>query len=115
MADGPVDFYVGEGDTKADLQVVLLDGNNTAVDVTSATIVFSMLQLRSKRLLVDRSAVTIVTAASGIVKYLWGATDLDQPGDYEGKFEVVFSDSSIQSFPNNRADRLRIHVGRELG
>ena len=114
MADGPQDFYIGEDDTKADLQVTLLDGNDVAVDVTGAAVTFSMMNTRTKALAVKDGTVTLVTALSGIVKYPWTSGDLNTPGEFEGKFEVTFSDSSIQTFPNNRADRLRIHVGRQL-
>ena len=113
MAAGPQDFYMGEGDTKADLQVTLLDGADAAVDVSGSTVVFTMLNTRTRRRIVDRQSVTLVTAASGIVKYPWSAGDTDEPGEYLGEFEVTFSDSSIQTYPNNRADRLRIHIARQ--
>ena len=105
--------YMKQNDTGPDLQVSILDGNSTAVDVTGATIVFNMAAGGISK--VASGAVTIVTAASGVVKYLWQAGDTDTPGVYEGEFQVTFSSGKVETFPNSDAERLTIIITKELG
>jgi hypothetical protein len=50
-------------------------------------------------LVIDR-AMTITTAASGIVTYNWQAGDTSTAGTYFAEFEVTYSDLSVETFPN---------------
>jgi len=47
------------------------------------------------------TAMTIVDATGGIVQYDWQTGDTDTVGTYNVEFEVTYSDSSIETFPNN--------------
>lgn len=43
---------------------------------------------------------TVIDAPTGTYKYQWIAGDLDTPGRYLIKTRVVFTDGSIQTWPN---------------
>lgn len=106
-------FYIKQNDTSPDLQVTLKDGDDAAVDVSGATIVFSMSDIGGI-VKVSEQSVTTVTAESGIVKYPWSAADTDTPGTYRGEFEVTFSGGQIQTYPNSRAEQLDIIIEPEI-
>lgn len=105
--------YMKQNDTAPDLQVDILDGNGAAVDVSGASIVFNMAAGGVPK--VASGAVTIVTAASGVVKYVWQAADTTTPGIYEGEFQVTFAGGKIETYPNSDAERLTIIIARQLG
>ena len=46
-------------------------------------------------------AMTITDAANGRVTYAWQAGDTDTPGAYDVEFEILWSDSTIETVPNN--------------
>lgn len=93
-------IYMKEGDTSPALQVTLKDSAGSAVDVTGATVRFHMRPAGSTTTKVD-AAATIVTAASGIVKYSWASGDTDTLGVFQGEFEVTYANSAIERFPND--------------
>lgn len=105
-------FWIKQNDTGPPLQVTLKDGDGSAVDVTGATVAFSMSGAGIVK--VDEQSVTLTTAASGIVTYSWQAGDTDTPGTYEGEFEVTFGGGQIQTYPNSEAERLNIYIEPEL-
>lgn len=102
--------YLKQNDTKPDLQVTVNDDNGDAVDVSGATIAFHM-NTTAGVSKVD-SAGAIVTAESGIIKYVWVAGDLDTIATYNGEFQITFSDSSILTVPSK--GYLTLVVGAEL-
>lgn len=109
------DFFIGQGDTAPVLQVTLKDSEGTGVDVTGATVKFSMVNRATGQQKVNEGTVTLVTEASGIVEYPWVAADTSRHGDFLGAFEVTYSDGTIETFPNNRANPLVIHIEPEIG
>ena len=92
-------FYIKQGDTAPALRATLKDPNGTAVDITGATVKFT---LRSPAgvVVVNEAAVTIVTADAGIVEYAWQTGDTANVGYNSGEFEVTYSDGTIETFPN---------------
>lgn len=92
-------FYLKQDNTSSSVQINLLDENDDAVDVSGATVRFHVVNAYGA-VLVDE-AMTIVTAASGIVRYDWATDDLPQPGILHAEVEVTYADGTIQSFPNN--------------
>ena len=105
--------YMKQNDTAPDLQVEILDGDDNAVDVTGATVVFNMAGGGVPK--VAGGSVTLVTAASGVVKYVWQSGDTDTPGVYEGEFQVTFVGGKVETYPNSDAGRLTIIIAKELG
>ena len=107
------DFYISTGDSDPELQVTLKDADDAVVDVTGATITFSMRRKgRRETPIVDREAVTLVTPSSGIVKYSWPTDGTDTPaqGDYDAEFRVTYSGGRIETFPNSKKNKMIVHV-----
>ena len=96
------DFVIKEGKLKPVLQATLKDATNTGIDLSAAsTVTFSMRALRSTTKTVDAGACTVVTAASGIVKYSWTSGDTDPIGQYEGEFTITWNDATVEIVPND--------------
>jgi len=64
-------------------------------------VVFSMRVRPGGTTKVDKQACTINTAVLGDVQYAFTATNTNTADRYEGEFQVTYSDSSVQTFPNN--------------
>ena len=92
-------FYLKTGDTSPALSVTLKDADGNAVDLTGATVVFNMNNEDDEQV-IDRGACTILVAASGTVKYSWSAADTATAGYYTAEFEVTYSDTTVETFPN---------------
>lgn len=108
------EFFIKQNDLKPELQGTITDADGAAVDVTGLSLVFSMYR-RGKRdqVAVSRQTVALVTAASGIVKYTWATGDTKGSGEFIGEFEVVTG--GPETFPNNRDNKLLIHVEPQGG
>ena len=92
-------FFIKQNDTAPILQADLKDANNTAVDVTGATITFKMRPVSSTTATINSSA-TIIDGEAGSVKYEWVSGDTATAGSYFAEFQVVFSGGRIETFPN---------------
>ena len=66
-------------------------GVDTAKDLTGLSVTFTMINAATGVAKVSAAAATIVTAASGIVKYDFQAADVDAAGVYWGSFRVTES------------------------
>lgn len=92
-------FYIKVGDRRPVLQDTLVDASGAAINLTTATgVTLIMRPLYSATPKVN-AAGTIVTAASGIVQYSWGATDTDTPGDYYREWKITWSTGITQRVP----------------
>lgn len=110
------DFTIKKGDLLPELEATLKDGAGTAIDLTArggGTVRFHMRlrdsgeptddpsPSRAETIKVDAPA-TVVTAASGEVKYSWVAGDTDTAGDYFGEFEITWATGSLpQRIPSD--------------
>jgi hypothetical protein len=93
------DFYVRKGNRLPEIQVTLTDSAGAAVNLTGLTVKFHMRALNSTTAKVN-AAATLVTPASGIVKYTWVTADTDTAGSYWAEWEVTFGDGRTQTFKN---------------
>ncbi|MFA9232007.1 MAG: hypothetical protein ACEQSU_14885 [Microgenomates group bacterium] len=105
-------FTIKRGDRLPTLRYTLIGPDGSAQDLTGATVVFSMAEKTVGTLVVNRGASTIVTAASGIVDYAWGALDTATAGEYNGEFEATIGGLKM-SFPND--GNLTISIVSDLG
>ena len=93
-------FYIKQNDTGPAMLATLQDANGNAINLTGASVRFHMRSVGGGNPVVD-AAATVVTAASGIVRYNWVAADTDTVGTYQAEFEVTYADASIETFPND--------------
>ena len=91
-------FYVKQNDTSPSMLATLQDANGVAVDITRATVNFYMGNINGNLV---NSTATIVDAEAGQVRYDWVASDTANSGMYQAEFEVVYADTSKETFPNN--------------
>ena len=95
-------FYIKQNDTSPSVQAALTDANNTAINLTAATVQFHM-EAVDGTLKVD-AAMTVTDAEGGVVQYDWVTGDTDTAGTYYVEFEVTYTDGTIETFPNNNKE-----------
>jgi hypothetical protein len=81
---------VKQGDLFPDVEDIVLDENGAVVDVTGATIKFSMRPARDPATVsLDEQDGSVVNGPQGKIKYQWlsGQTDITA-GTYEGEFTI---------------------------
>lgn len=93
-------FYIKQNDTSPAMLATLQDANGSAVSLVGASVRFHMRSVNGGNPVVD-AAATIVTPASGLVRYNWLAADTNTVGTYQAEFEVTYADTSIETFPND--------------
>lgn len=93
-------FNIKQNDTGPAMLATLQDASGAAVNLTGASVRFHMRSVSGGNPAVD-AAATVVTAASGIVRYNWAPEDTDSVGTYQAEFEVTYADGSIETFPND--------------
>ncbi len=98
------DFYTAAFDTKP-FEAALQDGAGNPVNLTGATVVFTMGEDGSRIL---RAPATLVNASQGEVRYSPTTFETSSAGNFPAEFNVTFSDGSIQTFPND--GYIQIHI-----
>jgi hypothetical protein len=93
--------YIKQNDTVADIVRDLVDAFASPVNVTGATIAFSMRPKPGGTVKVDAAAGTVVDGGLGRVKYNLTASNTDTADTFEAEFQVTYSDGAIQTFPND--------------
>ncbi|MBF9042942.1 BppU family phage baseplate upper protein [Rhodobacterales bacterium HKCCE4037] len=96
----PESFKIKTGDSSPTLAYALRDGAGAAVNLTDATVVFHMRLKSTGAVAIEDGTVTILSESGGTVAYPWQAGDTDDAGIYEAEFEVTYSDSAVETFPN---------------
>lgn len=103
------DFSIKVGDLRPTLQAVLKLSDGTIVDLTGATVTFSMRVKGSTGTpKVNKQAAVILAEDEGLVEYRWQGTDTDTAGSFRGEFEVILPGILPQTHPND--GNLRIEV-----
>lgn len=100
-------FYIKQNDTSPALKVELKASDGTAINLTGATVHFHMRDIETQVVKVD-SAATVTQATQGHVQYNWQTGDTNNAGVFEYEFQVTYSDSTIETFPNNGYSKLKI-------
>jgi len=104
--------YRKVGDTSPTLDIICKDSDGNVVPVTGATVQFHLRLCGSAALVID-AAGSVVDGPAGHVRYTPQAGDFDTAGFYEAEYEVTFSDSSVETFPND--GNLQLIVTGQLG
>lgn len=84
-------FLIKQGDRFPDLTTTVRDENGDAVDLTDATLTFSMRKARDPdTVVVDAAEAALVNdGAYGEISYAWGPDDTEEPGTYEAEFHIT--------------------------
>ncbi len=101
-------FFIKRNDTSPAFQATLKDADDTVVNLTGATVRFHLVTPTGTTV-VD-AAATVVTASAGLVRYAWATNGADtaSAGRYNAEFEVTYSDSTVETFPNYDYETVRI-------
>lgn len=99
--DRTPDFQIKAGDLRPTLDATLTDDAGTALDLTSASSCRFVMRSVAGGTPKVAAAASIVTPASGIVRYAWTGTDTDTPGDYFAEFEVTYAGPKTETHPND--------------
>lgn len=105
------DFNIKQNDTRPAIQATL-----TAAASDVITSVQFRMSDKNGALKVNHSGGIVTQPSStsgGVVKYQWLTGDTDTAGDFRGEFEITFSDSRIETYPNR--GYIAIHIEEALG
>jgi hypothetical protein len=96
-------FYIKQNDTASFLTRDLKDAFGAPVNVTGASVVFSMRVKPAGTIKVNAQTAVIVTGGTGRVRYEWASdgSDTNTADEYEGEFQVSYANGKIQTFPND--------------
>lgn len=94
------DFSIVEDDTSPSFDVVLLDGFEQPIDLTGATVVFSMRLKPAGAVKVNAGTMGAVgNAVDGRQIYVFTDSDTDTPGIYEGEVKATFANGKKRRIP----------------
>ena len=94
-------FYIKQNDTASFITRDLKDAFGAPVNVTGATVKFSMRVKPAGTVKVDDQDAVVVTAGTGRVRYEWTAANTNTADEYEGEFQVTYANGKIQTFTND--------------
>lgn len=81
---------IKQGDLFPPIDDIVKDENDVVVDVTGATIQFSMREAREpSSVKISLANGSVVNGAQGKIRYQPAGTDTDTPGTYEAEFRVT--------------------------
>ena len=93
------DFTIKRHDTRPSLTAVL-QRDGVAIDLTIATAVKIILKPTTGGGSIITGTCTIVTPASGIIRYDWIAADTALAGTYSCEFQISWPSSGKETVPN---------------
>lgn len=103
------------GDIEPDVEITVTDENGAAVDLTGATITFSMANSRLPGVAVlDDRPGELVDAPNGKIAYRWTAGETDiEPGTYEGEFTIDPTAGDTLQAPT--VGKILVYIERRTG
>ena len=94
-------FYIKQNDTRPELDLFLRDDKDRSINITGASVKFSMRNASTNVVKISLAAVTTVSSTAGRVKYSFTAADTDTAGNFDGEFQVTFIGGQVETFPND--------------
>ena len=86
-----------QGDAKVPLRGTITDRDTgDPADLTDCDVFFQMRKKDDGRYTIN-ALCEIVDENAGLVRYVTGANDLNNPGTYQAQFEMRFADGTIQT------------------
>ena len=95
----PSHFYIKQNDTRPAITAILTDANDAAVNLTGATIAFSMRVEPAGTVKLSAVSANVTDSEAGQVSYNWASGNTDTATDYEAEFQVTFAGGAVQTFP----------------
>jgi hypothetical protein len=108
------DFLIRANDTASVIYATLTDEDDEPVGIEGATVVFQMTPISGGTVKVQAEATNeqvgddIDGSNIGDVSYEWQAGDTDTPGLYLAEWEVTYTDTTVESFPNGGYTLVRV-------
>ena len=93
--------FLKQNDTADYIERTLRNAFGVPVNLTGATLVFSMRVKPGGAAKISGAAATLVDAPAGRVRYSFTSSDSDTADEYEGEFQATFSNGDVQTFPND--------------
>lgn len=92
------DFWTKKGDTSPPISGYLQAADGSRPNLTGATVTVKVKDMATNTTVVD-AACTVTDAVNAAISYAWATADTLTA--YEGRleFEVVFADSTVETFP----------------
>lgn len=84
-----------QGDTEPAITATL-ERADQPIPLDGCSVKFQMRGVDDRHYTVN-AAATVVNAAAGQVKYLWGSTDLNVPGEYLVQWEITYQSGRIET------------------
>jgi hypothetical protein len=96
-----------QGDRLPELTATLELPAGTPLNLTGATVTFTMVATNGQ-VLIDAAPATVVSAAAGTVKYAWDTGDTDQIGTHRIEWIVLFPGGKQLTVPNRGYDEIEV-------
>lgn len=95
------DCFIRQGDTVPILTSTILDQNGNVINLTGASVSFTMRTLTSSTPLTLAGSATVTNATTGAVQYAWNTNDTQTAGLYMGEWHVTESGGATYTYPND--------------
>lgn len=96
---GPADpFVIKQGATSPAIDITLAP---VTLDLTGATVRFSMKHRGTGAVAVNRAPALIVTVLPPVVRYVWDAADTAVPGLYDAEVEATLPGGAVEILPGD--------------
>ena len=96
-----------KGDRLPVIDVQLIGANGAAVNLTGATVTFTMAS-EDGRVISNRAPATVTAATTGNVRYSWDADDTLQIGTFLCEWVATFAGGLEMTFPNRGYDKIEV-------
>jgi len=94
-----MDFLIKQNDTIPYLEAQLIDANGNPINLDMCSVTFHMEDMYGKKKIIRKA--TIIDAEQGNVRIEWGKGETDIAGTMRCEFEIIFTDDSILTVPND--------------